>query len=76
MAISTKVIELDGAGAGSVHIPPCYFTGGHGFTTATNHGDNLGTALLTKATAQFVHGEIDVYGGTADGEATLFFDIN
>jgi hypothetical protein len=75
MATTTRVVDLDGAGAGSVHIPPMYFVGASGVTHVENHGNDLGTALLTQASARFVVGPVNVSGGTPDGEASLFFDV-
>lgn len=76
VGISTKVIELDGSGAGSVRVTPCYFVGALGCTTVSNDGDNLGTAFLTQGTARFAVGEVDVSGGSPSGEAVLYFDID
>jgi hypothetical protein len=75
MATTTKVIELDGAGAGSVHVSPMYFVGAAGVTHVDNHGDDLGTAFLTKKDARFVVGDVNVSGGAASGEAALYFDL-
>jgi hypothetical protein len=76
MAISTKVVDLDGAGAGSVHIAPGYYVGAAGVTHVENHGNDLGTALLTKKDIRFVVGDVNVSGGVASGEAALYFDAN
>lgn len=71
----TKVVDLDGAGAGSVHLPGCYYTGSLGAGHVENHGDDLGTALLTKKDIRFVVGDVNVSGGTPGGEASLYFDV-
>lgn len=72
MPIHTKVIDLDGAGAGSVHVPPSFFAGIDGATHADNEGGDLGTAQLTFGTMKFVEGVITVDGGAASGKATVY----
>ena len=69
---STKVVELDNAGHGSVTVGPALYYGQQGATSVTNDGDDLGTVLLTQATARFVVGEVDV-SGPANTEAALYF---
>ena len=74
MGIQTKVVELDGNGAGSVNVAPMYFIGSAGAGSVQADGDDLGTALLTRATERFVVGDVHVSGGAAHGEAALYFD--
>lgn len=72
----TKVIDLDGAGAGSVHVPPSFYAGIDGATGADNEGNELGTAQLTFGTLKFVEGQINVRGGAASDKATVYlFDL-
>lgn len=76
MPPQTKVITLDGAGAGSVHVPPSFYAGIDGATQADNEGGDLGTAQLTSGTMKFVEGIVNVTGGTPSGEATVYlFDL-
>ncbi len=74
MSITTRVIELDNAGHGSVDVQPAWYVGASGASTVTNDGDDLGTALLTRATSRLAVGVVNVTGA-ANGEAALYFDF-
>jgi hypothetical protein len=74
MGIQTKVVALDANGAGSTHVAPMYFVGASGVTHVDADGDDLGTALLKRGDARLAVGDVHVSGGSAHGEATLYFD--
>ena len=65
----------DGNGNGKVNVAPMFFLGSSGDGDATADGVDLGTAFLTRATAHFVVGDVNVTGGAAHGEASLYFDV-
>jgi hypothetical protein len=75
--ISTRVVELDGTGAGRVNVPPAWYAGSnasHGETILAD-GDNLGTTLPTYANMRVVAGDVTVTGGVPDGEVALYFSF-
>ncbi len=71
---STKVVELDGTGHGTVNVPPALYYGQQNATGVNNDGDDLGTVLLTSATARFVVGDVHV-SGAPNSEAALYFQF-
>lgn len=76
MPVQKKVFTLDNTGHKTLEVPPCYYLGaGPGVTNVVSHGDELGTAFLTKATEKVIDGEISVVG-TASTEVVLYLDFN
>jgi hypothetical protein len=71
---ATRVVKLDNTGKGVERVGPGLYFGCAGATGVQNAGDDLGTILLTPATAKFVVGEVDVEG-PANAEAALYFNF-
>lgn len=53
-------------------VPPLFWAGGDGFTSAQCDGAELGTVQYASGTMPFVEGVITFQGGTPNGEVTAF----
>lgn len=79
MALTTKVVELDGSGSGDVTVAPMFYLGASEPVTVeagTAGGHNnieLGDEFRTYKDGQFVVGGIHVSGGTPDSDLALYF---
>ena len=76
--MNSRVITLDGAGAGTIGVPPCRYTGtpdATDITTITNLGRALTQDLLVLATYQLCSGDIVIIG-TPGADIHLFFDMS
>ena len=79
MALTTKVVELDGTGAGDVNVGPMFYLGASEAVTveagSAGVADNLqlGDEWLTYGTAKFVVGNVHVSGGSPDSDLALYF---
>jgi hypothetical protein len=76
MPLSTRVVDLDGSGAGTITVPPCFYAGADDAgTVVADYGGNVGVAPLTSGTMKVVEGQI-VVTGAPNGAAALFFDFD
>lgn len=79
MPPKTRVVTVDGAGAGTVEVGPCWYIGANGAgggSVTADVGGSLGASLLTPATLKFCKGTITLAGWTALSDVELFFEIS
>lgn len=74
--IRTRVLALDGAGAGELGIPPSRYVGtpdASDIGTLTNLGRALTQALLDPPDYELASGDVAVAGGTPGASVRLLF---
>lgn len=78
MNVSTRTVQLDDTGAGSVTVQPAFYCGASdsALTVEDEQGNALGATPLTRGTAKVVAGKVSVSGGTPNTEAVLFFNFD
>jgi hypothetical protein len=77
MSVSARKVTLDSSGNGTTHVNPTFYAGakGGGVSSVRAHGNELGTAFLTRGTMPAVDGQVDV-SGTPSNDVFLYFDFD
>lgn len=79
MALRTRVIRTDGAGSGSLGVPPGYFAGADGLSpsgSVTDSLDHLWTdGMIPRSDQEATQGELAITGAPADSTVVLYFDF-